>query len=115
MQGYCDVYKWTILKQMSPEVKCLHPTSSRREMCMLSVRRVIYHKFSHGASFYMLNGKNVNVMLEFDFFQPDNGDSFAKKGDLIFANDHIIEMVTKASLVVKNLTTRLPEVEIAPQ
>ena len=49
------------------------------------------------------------------FFQPDNGDSFAKKGDLIFANDHIIEMVTKASLVVKNLTTRLPEIEIAPQ
>ena len=26
---------------------------------------VIYHKFSHGAVFYTLNGKNVNVMLEF--------------------------------------------------
>ena len=25
---------------------------------------MIYHKFSHGAAFYMLNGKNVNVMLE---------------------------------------------------
>ena len=25
---------------------------------------LIYHKFSHGAAFYMLNGKNVNVMLE---------------------------------------------------
>ena len=23
-----------------------------------------YHKFSHGAAFYTLNGKNVNVMLE---------------------------------------------------
>ena len=65
MQGYCDVYKWTILKRTSPEVKCLHPTSSRREMCTLSVSNVIYHKFSHGAAFYMLNGKNVNVMLEF--------------------------------------------------
>ena len=65
MQGYCDVYKWTILKRTSPEVKCLHPTSSRRKMCMLSVSNVIYHKFSHGAAFYTVNGKNVNVMLEF--------------------------------------------------
>ena len=65
MQGYCDVFKWTILKRMSPEVKCLHPTSSRREMCTLSVSNMIYHKFSHSAAFYMLNGKNVNVMLEF--------------------------------------------------
>ena len=67
MQGYCDVYKWTIFKRTSPEVKCLHPTSSRREMCTLSVSNVIYHKFSHGAAFYTLNGKNVNVMLEFLF------------------------------------------------
>ena len=66
MQGYCDVYKWTILKRTSPEVKCLHPTSSRREMCTSSVSNVIYHKFSHGAAFYTLNGKNDNVMLEYD-------------------------------------------------
>ena len=65
MQGYCDVRKWTILKRTSPEVKCLHPTSSRREMCTLSFSYVIYHKFSHGVAFYTLNGKNVNVMLEF--------------------------------------------------
>ena len=64
MQGYCDVYKWTILERTSPEVTCLHPTSSRREMCTLSVSNVIYHKFSHGAAFYTLNGKSVNVMLE---------------------------------------------------
>ena len=64
MQGHCDVYKWTILKRTSPEVKCLHPTSSRREMCTLSISNVIYHKFSHGAAFYTFNGKNVNVMLE---------------------------------------------------
>ena len=50
---------------MSPEVKCLHPTSSRREMCTFSVSNVIYHKFSHGAAFYTLSGKNVNVMLEY--------------------------------------------------
>ena len=65
MQGYCNVYIRTILKWTSPEVKCLHPTSSRREMCTLSFSNVIYHKFSHGAAFYTLNGKNVNVMLEF--------------------------------------------------
>ena len=64
MQGYCDVYKWTILKRTSPEVKCLHPTSSKREMCTSSVSNVIYHKFSHGAAFHTLNGNNVNVMLE---------------------------------------------------
>ena len=46
------------------EVKCLNPTSLRREICTSSVSNVIYHKFSHGAAFYMLNGKNVNVMLE---------------------------------------------------
>ena len=34
-------------------------------MCTSSVSNVIYHKFSHGAAFYTLNGKNVNVMLEF--------------------------------------------------
>ena len=33
-------------------------------MCTSSVSNVIYHKFSHGAAFYTLNGKNVNVMLE---------------------------------------------------
>ena len=37
MQGYYDVYKWTILKRTSPEVKCLHPTSSWCEMCTSSV------------------------------------------------------------------------------
>ena len=34
-------------------------------MCTLSVSNVIYHTFSHGAAFYTVNGKNVNVMLEF--------------------------------------------------
>ena len=55
------------MKRTSPEVKCLHPMSSRHEMCTLSVSNVIYQKFSHGAAFYTLNGKNVNVMLEFVF------------------------------------------------
>ena len=65
MQGHCDVYKWTILKRASTEVNCLHLTSSRREMCTPGVCNVIYQKFSHGAAFCTLNGKNVNVMLEY--------------------------------------------------
>ena len=48
----------------SPEVKCLHPTSSRCEICTSRVSNVIYYKFSYGAAFYTLNGKNGNVILE---------------------------------------------------
>ena len=36
----------------------------KAEMCTSSVSNVIYHKLSHGAAFYTLNGKNVHVMLE---------------------------------------------------
>ena len=56
MQGYCNVYKLTILKRTSPEVKCLPLMSSKRAMCTSSASKVIYHKFSHGAAFYMGNG-----------------------------------------------------------
>ena len=31
-----------------------------------SIRNMIYHKLSHSPAFYMVNGKNVYVMLEFD-------------------------------------------------
>ena len=37
-------------------------------MCTSSVSNVIYHKFSNGAAFYTLNGKNDYVMLEFPIF-----------------------------------------------
>ena len=46
------------------EVKCLHPTSSKLEMCMQSVGNLVYYKLSHGATFYSANKKNVNVELE---------------------------------------------------
>ena len=38
---------------------------------------VIYHKFSHGAVSYTLNGENVNVMLELYVRRYD--DDFFKK------------------------------------
>ena len=40
-------------------------------MCTSSVSNVIYQKFSHGAAFYTLNGKNVNVMLELKLTYAD--------------------------------------------
>ena len=46
-------------------------------MCTLSVSNVIYHKFSHGAAFYTLNGKNVNIMLELEIYIEN---IVAKKG-----------------------------------
>lgn len=51
----------------------------------------------------------------FHLFQPENGDSFAKKGDFVFGNEHIIEIVTKASLCVKNITGHMPQVNVAAQ
>ena len=36
-----------------------------RNVYVSSVSNAIYHKFSHGAAFYTLNGKNVNIMLDF--------------------------------------------------
>ena len=68
MQAYCDVNRRTFLKRTSPEVKCLHPTSSKRDVRTSSFSNVIYHKFTHVADFYTLNGKNVNVMLEYNLF-----------------------------------------------
>ena len=64
VQGHFDVYKWTILRRTSPEVKCLHPTPSSREMCMSNVSNVIYHKFHTAPLSVRSMGKNVNVMLE---------------------------------------------------
>ena len=36
------------------------------------ISKVIYHKFSHGAVSYTLNGENVNVMLELSIFHYKN-------------------------------------------
>ncbi|XP_053408862.1 unconventional myosin-Ib-like isoform X3 [Mercenaria mercenaria] len=51
----------------------------------------------------------------FHMKKPENGDRFAKKGDFIIGNEHIIEIVTKSSLCVKNKTNTMPEISISPQ
>ena len=45
--------------------KCLHATSSNAFFCMYYICNMFYHKLSHNAISYRINGKNVNVMLEF--------------------------------------------------
>ena len=63
-------------------------------MCMLSVSNVIYHKLSHGAAFYTLNGKNVNVMLEFQ----------TKQGRFVRARDQY--GIVSCFVLFNSLTTR---------
>ena len=36
------------------------------------ISNVIYHKFSHGVVSYILNGENVNVMLEYGLVHYTN-------------------------------------------
>ncbi|KAL4228653.1 Unconventional myosin-Ih [Mactra antiquata] len=51
----------------------------------------------------------------FHLKKPQNGDNFAKKGDFIIGNEHIIEIVTKAALCVRNQTNNMPEIHVGPQ
>ena len=63
-QDYCDVFLKIILKWTSTEahVYIRHHQGAKFEH--FNVSNVIYHKFSHGAVSYTLNGEYVNVMLE---------------------------------------------------
>ena len=65
MQGYCDIYLWTILKQTSTEAHVYMRRHQGAKVDHFDVSNVIYHKFSHGAVSYTLVGENVNVILEF--------------------------------------------------
>ena len=44
------------------------------------VSNVIYHKFSHGPVSYTLNGENIIVMLEYDYFQKKKKKKTEKRG-----------------------------------
>ena len=63
MQRYCDIFSKDYFEADVDRSTCLHATPSKVEH--FDVSNVIYHKFSHGAVFYTLNGENVNIMLEF--------------------------------------------------
>ena len=52
------------LKRTSTEAHVYIRRHQDAKVKHFDVSNVIYHKFSLGAVFYMLNGENVNVMLE---------------------------------------------------
>ena len=60
MQGYCDICSKDYFK--ADVVYMRRRQGAKVEH--FDVSNVIYHKFSHGAISYTLNGENVNVMLE---------------------------------------------------
>ena len=64
MQGYCDIFLWTILKRTSTEAHVYMRRHQGAKVEHFGVSNVVYHRFSHGAVSYTLNGENVNVMLE---------------------------------------------------
>ena len=64
MQGYCDIFPRVIFEQTSTEAHVYMRRHQGAKVEHFDVSNVIYHKFSHGAVSYTLNGKNVNVMLE---------------------------------------------------
>ena len=64
MQGYCDIFLWTILKRTSTEAHVYMRRHQVTKVERFDVSNVIYHKFSHGAVSNTFNGENVNVMLE---------------------------------------------------
>ena len=60
-----------ILKQTSTEAHVYMGRHQGGKVKHFNVSNMIYLKFSHGAVSYMLNGENVNVMLEFEIRNVD--------------------------------------------
>ena len=54
-----------ILKRTSTEAHVYMQCHQGAKVEHFDFSNVIYHKFSHGAVSYMLNGENVNIMLEY--------------------------------------------------
>ena len=57
-------FQWIILKRRSIEAHVYMRRHQGAKSEHFDVSNVIYHKFSHGAVSYTLNGESVNVMLE---------------------------------------------------
>ena len=73
MQGHCDIFLRIILKRTSTEAHVHRRRHQGAKVEHFDISNVIYHKFSHDAVSYTLNGENVDVMLEFKvkFFGPE--------------------------------------------
>ena len=59
-----DICLRIILKRTSTEAHVYMRRHQGAKVEHFDVSNVIYHKFSHGAVSYTLNGENVDVMLE---------------------------------------------------
>ena len=59
MQGYCDVFKWTLLSRTLPEVKYFTSDVIKARICTPSVSNAIYHKLSYDAASYTVGGGRV--------------------------------------------------------
>ena len=57
-------FLWTILKWTSIEAPVYMRCHQDAKVERFDISNVIYHKFSHNAVSYTLNGENVNLMLE---------------------------------------------------
>ena len=64
MQGYHNVFLKIILKRMSTEAHVYIRRHQGAKFENFDFSNVIYHKFSHGAVSYTLNGENAYVILE---------------------------------------------------
>ena len=104
MQGYCDVYKWTFLKRTSPEVKCLHPMSSRREMDTLSICNGLSQIFTRRLFlyFYILYFYFDDKCLENVRHYRYLGVYFSASGNFNYGQDDIFK---KASFKLTKLIT----------
>ena len=63
-EGYCDAFLRIILKRTSTEAHVYTRRHQGAKCKHFDVSDVIYHKFSHGAASYTLNGESINAMLE---------------------------------------------------
>ena len=77
---------------------------NRRHQGTSSVSNVIYQNFSHGAAFYTLSGKHVNVMLELKFRQISNVNMLYLEYANIFAEKNVRSFKSFSHFSDKNIS-----------
>ena len=65
MQGYCDIFSKDYFEADVDRSTFYMRRHQGAKVEHSDISSMIYHKFSHGAVSYMLNGENVIVMLEY--------------------------------------------------
>ncbi|XP_070174638.1 unconventional myosin-Ia-like [Littorina saxatilis] len=52
-------------------------------------------------------------LIVFHLQKQENGDVLTKKGDFVFSNDNLVEIVAKVVMVIQQLTGKQPEVQVS--